>query len=61
VCPFIDMNDPRCSAHLTLDNLAQAMAHCANRYCDCRVYQQLVLENHADAEDPANIGAVAVG
>jgi hypothetical protein len=44
VCPFIEASDPRCAAHWTLHNLAEAYRHCADDYRDCPVYKQLTRE-----------------
>lgn len=42
MCPFLDMSDPKCAAHLTLRNIAAACAHCAGDYHLCPVYRGLV-------------------
>lgn len=41
VCPIVDECNPRCATHLTLRNLLGAFAHCADRYCECPIYQEL--------------------
>ncbi|MFP4138926.1 MAG: hypothetical protein ACOCZU_00465 [Planctomycetota bacterium] len=42
MCPFLNASDPRCSAHLTLKNIQTALAHCADRYMQCPVYQAMI-------------------
>ena len=41
MCPFIDKANTRCADHMTFRNIANAFAHCANRYTACQVYQKL--------------------
>ena len=48
MCPFLDKSDARCAAHLSLASLASAFAHCADRFCDCPVYQALAKEPICD-------------
>lgn len=45
MCPFVEMSDPRCAAHLTMRNIAWAYTHCADCYSECQVYLELVLED----------------
>lgn len=42
MCPFLNASDPRCSAHLTLKNIQTALAHCADCYMQCPVYQAMI-------------------
>lgn len=44
MCPHMDKSDSRCAAHWTLQNIARAFAHCANRYYDCPIYIQLLAD-----------------
>ena len=49
MCPNMDKSDSRCAAHWTLQNIVRAFAHCADRYYDCPIYNQL-LADRADHE-----------
>ncbi|MCK4276775.1 MAG: hypothetical protein KAX78_09695 [Phycisphaerae bacterium] len=49
MCPFVNSDDRRCSTHLTLENIAIALAHCANRYTDCPIFHELLAEERAHA------------
>jgi len=40
-CPYIDSNDPRCSAILNIQHIEQAFKLCTNRYTLCPVYMQI--------------------
>lgn len=42
---------------MTLRNVLQAFQHCANRYCECPVYVQLV--NHGIQAEPVPILALS--
>jgi len=57
VCPFVDRDDPRCAAHLTLRNLPEAFAHCADRYTTCPVYQELIThdDEHLQTVPPRRV------
>ncbi len=59
MCPFVNKTDARCGAHLTLGNLAQAFAHCADCYTDCPIYRELSgkLTGNADNNDRAKTAA----
>ena len=52
MCPFVNKTDVRCAAHLTLKNLNQAFAHCADLYRACPAYKELITNerNHEQAE-----------
>ena len=51
VCPFVDKSESCCAAHLTLEHMAWALAHCASRYRSCSTYQKLLRDNAAN--DPS--------
>jgi hypothetical protein len=40
VCPFLEESDPRCSVHLSLRSLEEALGLCAHRYEDCPIYRE---------------------
>jgi len=61
VCPFVNANDPRCSAHLTLTNIRSALAHCANRYSECPVYHQLLAEKQPHVSKRLSPATTAAG
>ena len=42
MCQLVDASDTRCATHLTLNNIFRAFAHCADRYCECPVYRELL-------------------
>ncbi|MFB3890964.1 MAG: hypothetical protein ACE15C_02945 [Phycisphaerae bacterium] len=42
MCPLVDVSNPRCAPHLTLNNIIRAFTHCADRYSECTVYRELV-------------------
>jgi hypothetical protein len=45
MCPFLEESNPLCAAHLTMSNIAEAFAHCADKYEQCPVYAQLLLRS----------------
>lgn len=42
MCPFLDKAMTRCATHLTLRNLTQAIAQCANHYTACPIYNDAI-------------------
>ena len=40
-CPFVELDDCRCSAKLSLQRLDQAFNYCFGGYLRCPTYQQL--------------------
>lgn len=46
-CPYLDLDDPRCSRRLTLVNLSQAFSFCLGAFERCKVYQQIRRETQA--------------
>ena len=44
-CPFIDLDDPRCSNRFTLDRLTEAFELCLDRYQSCPTYYKLLDRN----------------
>ena len=44
VCPFIDLNDPRCAKHFTLSRLEEAFSLCFGNHHDCSVYHRLATQ-----------------
>ena len=42
MCPLVDISNPECAEHLTLNNIASAFAYCADRYGACPVYKSLI-------------------
>ncbi len=44
MCPFLDNSNEACAAHLTMSNILSAFAHCADRFTECPVYAQLILQ-----------------
>ncbi len=44
-CPFIDVDDPRCSGHFRLSRLNEAFGDCLGDYRKCPHYGQLKREN----------------
>jgi hypothetical protein len=59
VCPFVDRPDPRCAAHLSLENISSAFAYCADRYTECPIYRQLLSEGRAreSSDTPVRVAA----
>jgi hypothetical protein len=53
VCPFVDRGDARCSAHLTMKNLASAYVHCADRYTLCPIFQELLVDESCERAESA--------
>ena len=46
-CPFIDLNDTRCSTHFTLGRLDEAFDLCLNhQHRSCPTYHRLQRERH---------------
>jgi hypothetical protein len=59
VCPFLDKAYTRCSAHLTLRNLTQAIAYCANHYSACLIYQDFIENDGKKEQANPQVGALA--
>jgi hypothetical protein len=57
----VDRPDPRCAAHLSLENISSAFAYCADRYTECPIYRQLLSEANAHEPSDAPVRAVAGG
>lgn len=38
LCPFIDLDDPRCRSHFTLETLSHAFGHCVEDPARCPHY-----------------------
>jgi hypothetical protein len=55
MCPFLDKSNAACAAHLTLSNISSAFAHCADRFTDCPVYAQLILQRPVYETDQATV------
>lgn len=45
---MLDESHPRCSTHLTLRNIVGAFTHCADQYCECPVYRDLLKKAVSD-------------
>jgi benzoyl-CoA reductase/2-hydroxyglutaryl-CoA dehydratase subunit BcrC/BadD/HgdB len=43
-CPYIDLDDARCSSHFTLDHLAEAFDQCVGNYRACPNFYRLTKE-----------------
>jgi len=43
-CPFLNRADVRCSTHFSLERLDRAFAYCFDRYQQCGVYLELLVE-----------------
>jgi hypothetical protein len=43
-CPFLNRTDPRCGSHFTLERMEHAFAYCFDRYSECPVYSDLLVE-----------------
>jgi hypothetical protein len=52
-CPFLNRADDRCSTHFRLDHLDEAFDHCFDRYPECAVYQELLLERRVRRAEAA--------
>lgn len=59
VCPFVDKAYSRCSACMTLRNVTQAVAYCANRYTACPIYQDLLADDRQSQHVKAPLGLLA--
>lgn len=54
MCPFLDQGDPRCAAHLTMQNLANAFEHCADHFASCPVFQDMLVDRIQLVEQTPN-------
>jgi hypothetical protein len=43
-CPFVNLEDPRCAAHLTLNDMGYAFDHCFDNFGRCEVYGVIARE-----------------
>jgi hypothetical protein len=59
VCPFVDKAYSRCSVCMTLRNVTQAVAYCANRYSACPIYQELVADDRQSDPVKVPVGLLA--
>ena len=60
MCPFIDEADVRCTARLTLRELARAFSECADGYTKCPIYQEMIAhEPHRQRQESRRRLAVA--
>lgn len=56
-CPFIDLNDTRCSIHFTLGRLDEAFDLCLNHHHrSCPTYSRLQRERHGTISAPTQLG-----
>lgn len=64
MCPFVEASHTSCATHLTMNNIASAFAHCADRYENCPVYWTLLAQSHGPHETccaEANLVSAAGG
>jgi len=59
VCPFVDKAYSRCATHMTLRNVTEAVAYCANRYTACPIYQELVADDRQSEHLKAPLSLLA--
>ncbi len=51
-CPFIDTLRPKCSEHLNLQNLNEAMIYCVDNFRQCPIYRNMTkLETQLSATE----------
>lgn len=55
-CPYLELDDHRCAANLTLEHLNEAFDLCMGGYRGCQVYYKLLRE-----KPPALISATCHG
>ena len=56
MCPFVDAAEAHCADHLTLDHLALALEHCADRFHECPVYREMTNDaRHRQPDDRRSV------
>jgi hypothetical protein len=49
-CPLIDEGDPKCEAHMRIEQLFHVMTHCGNDFEHCPIYQEQLFRQRQDEQ-----------
>lgn len=52
-CPFVNRDDLRCAARLTLGSITRAFTYCAGNYKVCPIYKELIADERNRNQVPA--------